>query len=253
MIMGVIFGSYFGDFMSYFLGDRLILTFDMLEGNGPIYFLLVSLGMGAVHLIAGMAVQFVKLCKQGKALDAIFDIGSWWLIFAGLGIAFGLGMVTEAAKLPGYICLGLGLFLLVGFAGRAEHNIILRLGKGLLGIYNGVSYVSDLLSYSRIMALGLAAAVIAKVINQIGFMLGGNGSPFGFVAMILVFVIGHIMNMAINLLGTFVHTARLQYIEFFGKFYEDGGVPFRAAAPSEKYTTDAEPDGAETDAAKTKD
>ena len=103
------------------------------------------------------------------------------------------------------------------------------------------------------MALGLAAAVIAKVINQIGFMLGGNGSPFGFVAMILVFVIGHIMNMAINLLGTFVHTARRQYIEFFGKFYEDGGVPFRAAAPSEKYTTDAEPDGAETDAVKTKD
>lgn len=238
IVMGVIFGAYFGDFLSYFFGDRLVITFDMLEGNGPLYFLAISLAMGAAHLIAGMGVKFAELCKKGRIWDAVFDIGSWWLIFFGLGIWLGLGMFVSGAKIPGLVVLGTGLVLLVGFAGRAERNILLRIGKGLLGIYNGVSYISDLLSYSRIMALGLAAAVIAKVINQVGFMLSENGSPVGFVFMILIFLIGHLLNMAINLLGTFVHTARLQYIEFFGKFYEDGGVPFEAAVPSEKFTTD---------------
>ena len=106
--------------------------------------------------------------------------------------------------------------------------------KGLSGLYGLVSYASDLLSYSRILALCLVAAVIAKVINMIT-MLGSIG-VVGAIVMVVVLLAGHLLNLAINVLGSFVHTARLQYLEFFGKFYEDGGKPFEPAAPSEEYS-----------------
>ena len=103
-------------------------------------------------------------------------------------------------------------------------------------MYSLISFASDLLSYSRILALGLVAGVIAQVIN----MMTGIGATgvFGFIFMLIIMVLGHVLNIAINLLGTFVHAARLQYIEFFGKFYEDGGEQFDPALPTENYSED---------------
>ena len=112
--------------------------------------------------------------------------------------------------------------------------MVMKFLKGLLGLYDLINYASDLLSYSRILALGLAAGIIAQVINILGTMMGPT--VIGFIVFVLVFIIGHLLNLAINVLGTFVHTSRLQYIEFFGKFYEDGGVAFDPALASEKYT-----------------
>ena len=112
----------------------------------------------------------------------------------------------------------------------------MKLGKGIIALYGVVNYAADLLSYSRILALGLAASVIAQVVNTMGTM--GGPTVVGFIMMVVVFIIGHLLNLVINVLGTFVHTSRLQYIEFFGKFYEDGGVPFVPAEPSDKYTTE---------------
>ena len=112
----------------------------------------------------------------------------------------------------------------------------MKLLKGILGIYGLVSYASDLLSYSRILALGLAAGVIGQVVNTMGTM--GGPTVGGFIMMVVIFVVGHVMNLAINVLGTFVHTSRLQYIEFFGKFYEEGGKPFDPVTVSDKYTTE---------------
>ena len=109
----------------------------------------------------------------------------------------------------------------------------MKLVKGVGALYNVTSYASDLLSYSRILALGLASAVIAKVINIIA-SLGGDGIV-GYILLIVVLLVGHALNMAINLLGTFVHASRLQYIEFFGKFYEEGGTPFKPLTPKSKY------------------
>ena len=117
-------------------------------------------------------------------------------------------------------------------AGRKKKGIFGRIAGGLLGLYEIVNFFSDILSYSRILALGLASAVIAQVVNLIGTM--GNGFV-GYVLMVAVFIIGHLLNLAINLLGTFVHTSRLQYLEFFGRFYEDGGKPFKAETPSDVY------------------
>lgn len=243
MIMGFIFGGWFGDMpyaiMQNFMGIDLATAKEVAPiFNGfwfnpiddPMKFLIVSLAVGGVHLIAGMLIKFVILCKEGKVLDAIFDIGSWWVIFAGIGVLVLVGTV------PGLIVCGVGVLMIVLMKARDQKNFIMRILKGLLGLYDITSYASDLLSYSRILALGLASAVIAQVINLIGTMVGPG--IVGFIAFILAFLIGHVLNLAINILGAFVHTSRLQYLEFFGKFYEDGGTEFKALEPSEKYTVD---------------
>jgi len=109
-------------------------------------------------------------------------------------------------------------------SGRSSKNPVLRIALGAYDLYNVTGWLSDVLSYSRLLALGLATGVIASVMNQMGSMLGKG--IFGVIVFILVFVIGHVFNMGINILGAYVHTNRLQYVEFFGKFYEGGGRKF---------------------------
>jgi V/A-type H+-transporting ATPase subunit I len=174
-----------------------------------------------------MAVNFYVLCKDGKVWDAIFDIGAYWVLFAGIGILFVNSTVGVYVALAGAAAILLT-------HGRKEKGIIKKLGGGFLGLYDLINYASDLLSYSRILALGLSAAIVGQVVNILGTM--GGPTVLGFIMLVVVFIVGHLLNLAINVLGTFVHTSRLQYIEFFGKFYEDGGVPFEPAVPSEKYT-----------------
>lgn len=118
-------------------------------------------------------------------------------------------------------------------SGRANKNPGLRLALGLYDVYNVTGWLSDVLSYSRLLALGLATGVIASVINQMGSMAGDG--IFGAIVFLAVFVFGHAFNMAINVLGAYVHTNRLQFVEFFGKFYEGGGKPFNPFKSSTKY------------------
>lgn len=237
MAMGVLFGAYFGNMPQAFTENMLgvegasstmktAVLFDPLAD--PMSFLVVSIAIGAVHLIAGMAVQFYILCKKGEWVNALCDIATWWLTFAGLGLMF----VFPWGK---YVALA-GVASIVLTGGRNEKNIVMKLAKGLLALYGAVNFAADLLSYSRILALGLAASVIAQVVNTMGTMGGPTFS--GFLMMTVIFIIGHLLNLVINVLGTFVHTSRLQYIEFFGKFFEDGGKPFTPAEPSDKYTTE---------------
>jgi len=153
------------------------------------------------------------------------------VLFAGLGL---LALKPEIGK---WVAL-MGVAMLVLTQGRAEKNILMKLFKGVGSLYDLISYASDLLSYSRILALGLASAVIAQVVNILATLAGP--SVVGFIAMALIFILGHVLNLVINVLGTFVHTSRLQYIEFFNKFFVDGGKPFRPLAPSEEYTYKSE-------------
>lgn len=227
VIMGVLFGSYFGDLpvaiMTNLLGKEpvnLALLFDIVKE--PMNFLFISLGVGALHLFTGMAIRFYVLCKRGKPLDAIFDVGSWYVLFAGIGM---LVVIPSVGK---WVAIA-GVAMLILTQGRAEKNIVMKFFKGLISLYDLISYMSDLLSYSRIMAMGLASAVIASVFNILGTM----GGVIGVLAMVLI---GHTLNLAIGVLGTYVHNCRLQFIEFFGKFYEDGGRAFRPVRPDLKYT-----------------
>lgn len=244
ILMGVIFGGWFGDLPTAIMQNLLGMSPDTEAGHffgsglwfnpldNPLEFLILALGVGGVHLIAGMAVRFYILCKDGKADEAICTIIPYWVLFAGLLtllIDQTVGMAVSAA--------GAALILLLN--GYGIRNPFKRLFKGLGGIYGLINYASDLLSYSRILALGLVAAVIAKVINMIT-ALGDNG-VFGAIVMVVVLVAGHVLNLAINVLGSFVHTSRLQYMEFFGKFYEDGGRAFEPLVPTEEYSEEEAP------------
>ncbi len=257
-ILGFVFGGWFGDLpyalMTGMMGYESVeaakaaapifnglgpllggLPFSLNPLENPMAFLIISLIIGAIHLIGGMAVKFYLLCKEGKALDALFDIVAYWVLFAGIGLVF-------VNTTVGLILLGIGALTIVATYGRDKKNPIMRVLMGFKGLYDLINYASDLLSYCRILALGLAAGVISQVVNLIATM-GGPTVP-GFLLMVIVLLIGHILNMAINILGSFVHTGRLQYLEFFGKFYEDGGEPFDPALPSETYVTaDALSDG----------
>ena len=122
---------------------------------------------------------------------------------------------------------------IVLMSGRGKKNPALRLALGAYDLYNITGWLSDVLSYSRLLALGLATGVIASVINQMGSMLPNN--VIGIIFFILIFIVGHSMNLAINLLGAYVHTNRLQFVEFFGKFYEGGGRPFHPFRENTKY------------------
>ena len=247
ILFGVLFGSYFGNFPLAFMENVLKLPPEQMPHlsllpaeaanvavlldplQNPMGFLLISLGMGALHLLAGMAVKAYVLCRKGKVLDALCDVVLYWVLFAGIGTFFlyrRMGIIL--------LCVGVGGILLTH--GRKKKGLAGKAVGGFLGLYELISLASDLLSYCRILALGLASAVIAQVVNIMATLKGA--SFLGFLLMIVVFVIGHGLNLVINILGTFVHTARLQYIEFFNKFYEEGGTPFRPMANADKYTRD---------------
>ncbi len=247
LLFGVLFGSYFGNFPLAFLENvlkvpvnempnlskiastqaNLAILFDPLQN--PMAFLVVSLAFGALHLLAGMAVRAYILCRDGKVLDALLDTLPYWTLFAGLGLLVINSTLGAALSIA-------GVLLILVTQGRHKKGFAQKLLGGLGGLYGLINYASDLLSYSRVLALGLASAVIGQVINILATLKGA--SVIGFLLMILVFVIGHLLNIVINVLGTFVHTARLQYIEFFGKFYEDGGRPFRPMTASDRYIED---------------
>jgi len=251
MIFGVVFGGWFGDLpyalmtafggfesaeaaqaaVPFFNGVTITLGGEPLSLNpliNPIPFLVISLAVGLIHIVGGMAVKFYVLCREGKPFSAVFDVASYWILFAGIGVVF-------LHKTVGLALIIAGVALIVLTYGRAKKNIFAKLIFGLKGLYDLISYASDLLSYSRILALGLAAGVMAQVFNLLGTM-AGSGLP-GILLMLVVLPIGHGLNMAINVLGTFVHTSRLQYLEFFSKFYEDGGTAFEPAVPCDKFST----------------
>lgn len=240
-IAGALFGSYCGDFITVFaesmLGlpegtiPSLALWFDPI--SNPILFLVLSIVIGVVHLMTGIGIHIYIDFKNGHPFEAIFDQGSWFLIFLGASGA-ALGMYLGFSMMPGIIIVGIAALMLIFTQGRAEKNIFMKAIKGVGSLYGIVSYVSDLLSYSRIMALGLSSAVVASVMNLLSTLIGP--SVIGYVAMVVIFIVGHLLNLAINLLGSFVHASRLQYIEFFGKFFTDGGKPFAPLAPQLKYT-----------------
>ncbi|HWQ51611.1 MAG TPA: V-type ATP synthase subunit I [Terriglobales bacterium] len=229
-IVGAIFGSFFGDaisiFSSTFLGRTFALPALFNPIDEPITMLIICCGLGAFQLLVGMGVKAYIMIKDGDALGALYDIGFWYVVFAGLGFV-GMGLPW------GKYVLGAGALGLVLTHGRDKKNIIARLFSGVLHLYSITSYLGDVLSYSRLMALGIASAVIASVFNTMGALLGN--SVVGIIVFILVFIAGHALNFALNVLGSYVHTSRLQYVEFFGKFYEDGGRPFNPLKVKTKY------------------
>ena len=246
---GILFGSWFGDAVTvisktFFGTEVTIPALWFVPLNEPMRLLVFSFLLGIIHLFAGLGVQFYQCAKAGRWKDAIYDVVFWYLLVGG-GIVYlltmemttemlGLGFtLPEPVGTISAICAGIGAVGVLFTAGRESKNPGKRLLKGIYGLYNVSGYLSDILSYSRLLALGLATGVIASVFNQMGAMVGGG--VVGAIVFTLVFLIGHTLNIGINVLGAYVHTNRLQYVEFFGKFYEGGGKKFNPFAAHTKY------------------
>ena len=244
---GAMFGSFFGDAVTvigktFFNVDISIPALWFTPLNEPMRLLLFSFLIGVIHLFAGLGAQFYQLARQGK--DAIFDVVFWYMLVGG-GILYLLSMqmfadmVSLGFTLPaavgtaGAIAAGIGAVGIVLTAGRESRSPFKRLLKGLYGLYGVSGYLSDILSYSRLLALGLATGVIASVFNQMGAMLGN--SPAGVAVFVFAFLVGHTLNLGINVLGAYVHTNRLQFVEFFGKFFEGGSRKFNPFSAKTKY------------------
>ena len=247
---GVLFGSFFGDAVNviattFFDRPDIRLAPLWFEPVAmPMKMLVFSFAFGIVHLFAGLGAKLYSCIKSGHILDGIYDAVFWYLLVGGAIVyILTIDMFTEMFELGftlpasvGNVAAAAALVGLVGIIltnGRESKNWGKRIAKGLYGAYGITSYLSDILSYSRLLALGLATSVISTVFNQMGSMLG-NSIP-GMILFILVFVIGHALNLAINAMGAYVHTNRLQFVEFFGKFYEGGGRKFSPFAIHTKY------------------
>lgn len=214
---GIIFGTVFSI-------ESVSLIALVNPNTDPIILLVLCIGMGILHIFAGIIFGMYKDIKRGDILGAIFDRFSWIMVIAG-GIMLLLG--GDLGSIGFYALIG-GLVILLLTQGRHKKGVIKKITGGLASIYGVTGYISDILSYCRIFGMGLATTVIAQVFNTIGGMLMGHW--FGYIFAIVVLTVGHTFNIAINVLGAFVHTARLQYIEFFNKFYEGGGRTFMPLA-----------------------
>lgn len=201
-------------------------VFDAVGDSIPV--MAVCIALGAVHLFAGLGVAAYMNIKRGKPGSAIADQLSWFMVVVGLGLML---VMPEVGK---WVAIAGVAIILVTSGREKSNNPIKRLISGLGSLYGVTSWVSDLLSYMRLFGMGLATGVIGMVINQLVGMVFAGGI-IGKVLGSLLFVGGHLFNMGINVLGAYVHSCRLQYIEFFGKFYEDGGKPFRPLSSTNRY------------------
>ncbi len=232
IVWGAMFGGWFGDILPLVSGGKLNIPpiwFNPLDN--PMKLLIWSMVFGGVHLFTGMGIKAYMLIKEGKTFDAIFDIGSWYILLIGAALLLVGGTPAQVGK---YMAI-VGAAMLILTQGRSNKNIVKRLLSGVLSLYNITGYLSDVLSYSRLLALGLGTGVIASVVNTLGTLFGFNA--IGIILLIIVFIIGHTFNIAINALGAYVHSSRLQYVEFFGKFYEGGGKRFEPFKKNTKYIT----------------
>lgn len=233
IIWGVLYGSYFGDAPTLFIsGGIKPLWLD--AGSNPMKVLIVALFMGIVHLYTGLGIKAYELIREKKYFSALFDVGFWYLVLTGCILM----LISSSVSISGLSSVGkylaiIGAVGLILTQGRSNKGIFAKLAGGLYGLYGITGYIGDILSYSRLLALGLATGLIGSSFNLIIKLL-----PKGVIAIVLgtvIFIGGHIFNLLINLLGAYVHTSRLQYLEFFGKFYSGGGKAFKPLRPSNKY------------------
>lgn len=238
IIWGLIFGSFFGDIIptvaKTFFGApetfAMPALIDPIEDS--ILLLVLSLALGMLQILAGLGCRFYMQWRSGDRWGAVFDTGFWMTALLGASIlAVGMTAVPALTAVGGAVFAAslLGLVLTQGRKKKGPMKVL----SGLASLYDVTGYVSDLMSYTRLMALGLTTGVLASVFNLLGAMFGK--SVMGAIMLILIFLLGHAVNLGINALGAYVHTIRLQYVELFSKFYEGGGRMFRPFAFRSKY------------------
>ncbi|MCD6379483.1 V-type ATP synthase subunit I, partial [bacterium] len=229
-VVGVLSGGIFGIGEESFppFMRQFILVNPLKE---PMKMLNISFVMGLVHMLFGMGIKMRAKIKEGMIADAMFD-NFCWIIFlialAPLGYSIILGgyMPDVVMWWSKKIAL-IFVFIIFVTGGRKKKSFIKKILGGLVGFYDVVGYFGDVLSYARLLALGLATSAIAIAVNDIARMVIGMPFYVGYLAAALILLGGHTFNLAVNTLGGFVHSARLQYLEFFSKFFTGGGKGFQ--------------------------
>lgn len=242
VILGALTGGWFGNALDFLppyasfitRAKNAIIILDPVQD--PMKLMILSLGLGVVHLLFGIGTKMYRNIRDGEVATALMDQGLWLLLLPslvlfGAGGALGMPGVSVAAKYAALVAAG-GLVLTQG---RASKNIVARLAGGLYSLYGLIGYLSDTLSYTRLLALGLATASLGMAINQIALMV--RPVPFvGIILMLIIMAFGHGLSLVINVFGAFIHSGRLQFVEFFSKFFEGGGKAFRPFAERPRYT-----------------
>ena len=251
LFFGILFGSCFGDVITSvstnFFGNPVVLKPLWLDmASNPMIVLSLALVMGIIHIYVGLGAAGYQYIRQKDYMSLIFKVLIWYVLLTGLFIKC-LSMqiimdilaggseppVSAKAGQIGLIVAGVCCIIVIFMSEFRSRSWPKRILKGIYAVYGISGYLSDILSYSRLLALGLATGVISSVANMIGTMFG-NGVT-GVIIFVLVFLIINAINIGINTLGAYVHTNRLQYVEFFGRFYEGGGRPFEPYSIKTKY------------------
>ncbi len=240
MFGGILVGSWFGDILNYLppifnnLKNILVQGLALFEpSDNPIPLLILSLALGVIQIYTGIILNFIDNVKNGNFLDGLMDQVSWLFLLSGLILLLAKGMLPAPIGKAALFIFLIGVISIVLTQGRTKSNILLKFGSGVLALYDITGYFSDILSYSRLFALGLTTGIIAQMFNMLASMVK---IPYiGFIITIIILIIGHSFNLLISVLSSFIHDARLQYVEFFTKFYKAGGTAFRPFTLNTKY------------------
>jgi len=221
-LLGVVFGSYFGNFFQE-IGINLPIPIDSMKQ--VMLTLAIALGLGSLHLITGLISGFYDNVHNGNWKDAMAKQGVW--------LAFMIGLILFLFKLNtiGLIAIGVAVVLQM-FFNFLEGGIV----SSLLSVFGFSGFIGDLFSYARLMALAIGTAGISLAVNFMVFMVIDLIPWIGWIIAIVIFMIGHAFNIAMNGLGAFIHTTRLHFLEFFTKFYDGGGRSYKPFLAERKNT-----------------
>lgn len=244
VVLGALTGGWFGitleNLPPSFVRDALLSVKLIDPVKEPMSLLLVAFAVGIVQLLFAWGIKAFDLWRQGQRGAALSDGVAWITMVLGIivWVAARQGLPPETLQQFGLYWVLANAGVLTLTQGRAYKNVAVRLGAGLMSLYGLISFVSDVLSYSRLLALGLATGIIGLVVNLIGGMVIEMVPVVGFVLAAVILVIGHVFNLGINALGAFIHSGRLQFVEFFPKFIEGGGEPFKPFGRVGRYVDD---------------
>ena len=242
MLWGFFYGSIFG----FYIPSQVINPMDAVT-HGAIYLLLLSLALGFIQILFGICLSFYRNIINKKYWDAILDSLPRIILFVGLFMflpkaAFALfnlpisyGFLDAMSKPGLYIALA-GIVGIVLFNGRKKKGILGKLLGAFSGAYGLINYFNDVISYVRLFALALVGVVLAYIGNTVGGMMFGLPIGIGYILGTLIAIIFHAFNIGLGLLSAYVHGARLQFIEFFSKFYTGDGKAFKPLGSDLKYT-----------------
>lgn len=235
-LAGTIFGGYMGINISTLPEwQQKLNIFNPLENPMPIFFLALILGF--IQILVGLILAIIREYRNGNFIEGILTKGPWITFLLSLVLWAGtkFNYIPAITEKIWFILIYSSLILIVLTGGYHQKNIFSKLAMGFASLYEIVGYLSDTLSYSRLLAIGLATSALAFSINLLA-MIAYDSIPYiGWIFFILIVVIGHSFNFIVNLLGAFIHTARLQFVEFFSKFIIGTGRVFKPFSRESKH------------------